>query len=205
MYPRPKIDTSHKSPNHGGFRRKPQKAVLHATVGGYLSSIHYLCHPKSKASTNYIISKKGEIAELVDPIFASWGNGISIKGWGNYDTITFELENKNDGRDPYPDEQLKALATLLLWLDIPKEGVRDHKAICFPKGRKTDLRENFPWARLWQITYGAALPSVAGYTLIGGVYYKNVNGKPDMKQGFRADGLLAKARKLGWKIWPRKV
>lgn len=112
------IDHSHSSPNHSSRAGADiDMLVLHATVGSYASSLAWLTNPASQVSTHYLISKSGHIAQLVDDSEAAWHAGKST--WLHRDSddirnasIGIELENLNDGRDPYPAAQLDACRAL---------------------------------------------------------------------------------------------
>ena len=89
---------------------------LHATVGSFSSALSWLRNPSSGVSTHYLISKQGDIANLVDETEQAWHAGVSF--WrGRTDinrySIGIELENANDGKDPYPEAQRDALAWLV--------------------------------------------------------------------------------------------
>lgn len=148
------IDTSRTSPNHSSRDGADISMLcLHATVGSYASSLAWLTNPNSGVSTHYLISKAGYIAQLVPDSLAAWHAGKSR--WFDLDSdeiqdqsIGIELENKNNGIDPYPAAQMSAL----LWLSrnlitdyhIMSDMVTRHLDIAIPKGRKTDPA-GFPW------------------------------------------------------------
>lgn len=148
------IDTTHRSPNHSSRDGATIKLlVLHATVGSYASSLAWLINPNSGVSTHYLISKTGYINQLVPDDRAAWHAGKSK--WFDLDSdeiqeqsIGIELENKNNGIDPYPAAQMSAL----LWLSrnlvaeysIRSDMITRHLDIAIPKGRKTDPA-GFPW------------------------------------------------------------
>ena len=148
------IDTSHPSPNHSARAGAPiTMIVMHATVGSYESSLAWLTNPSSGVSTHYLISKAGHIAQLVPTDLAAWHAGRSQ--WFNLgsediqrQSIGVELENANDGHDPYPPAQI-ASATLLgrdlvARYQIVRDMVVRHLDIATPRGRKTD-----PAGLLW--------------------------------------------------------
>jgi N-acetyl-anhydromuramyl-L-alanine amidase AmpD len=65
--------------------------VIHVTEGSYLGSIQWLRNPRSRASSHYVVSQRGEIAQLVRDDDIAWhaGNylinrnsiGIEHEGW----------------------------------------------------------------------------------------------------------------------------
>lgn len=148
------IDTRHHSPNHSS-RRGAHIAmlVMHATVGGLDSSLNWLTAPASGVSTHYLISKTGTISQLVPDADAAWHAGTSAWLGLSSDAIQcasigIELENKNDGRDPYPPAQIAAAAwlcrSLVTRYHIARDMVTRHCDIATPVGRKTDPA-GLPW------------------------------------------------------------
>lgn len=111
---------------------KPDMIVSHIAEGTYDGTISWLCNPKSQASAHFVISKKGEITQLVDIREAAWGNGTSTdskknnhysksslkivrdrKTNANYYTISIEHEGfYNQGKGKLTPEQLEAT----IWL-----------------------------------------------------------------------------------------
>ena len=156
------IDHSHPSPNHGPrVGADISMIVLHATVGSYASALSWLTNPASKASTHYLIRKDGYIAQLVMDDRAAWHAGASE--WFDLDSsdiqrqsLGVELENKNNGVDPYPPAQLASATELCRHLVTQYRIVHDmvtrHLDIAIPKGRKTDPA-GFPWAQFKTALY----------------------------------------------------
>lgn len=132
--------------------------VLHSTAGSYPGDFKWLRQggtPGREVSVHYYISKRGQIFQLVADQDIAWHAGVSrweVDGrtvFGCNDvSVGIELENRNDGRDPYPPEQYAAA----LWLTrelvqkyrIPPAQVVRHLDIA--PGRKTDPA-GFPWQR----------------------------------------------------------
>lgn len=147
------------SPNKS-LRKSPRidMIVIHATAGNYKSALEWMMNAKSQVSAHYLIGKDGTIAQLVKESLKAWHAGKSQ--WGtdtdiNSISIGIELENANDGKDPYPDEQIQMLAKLChnimsFFKDITYERIVGHDQIA--PGRKTDPNINFPW-----IKFGAYL------------------------------------------------
>lgn len=128
--------------------------VMHATVGGFYSSLSWLCNPQSNVSTHYLIAKNGAIYRLVEESEAAWHAGKSA--WHGLDSddiqkqsIGIELTNANDGVDPYPTvqvEQARLLcADLIARYHITAPMFTRHLDIAIPPGRKTDPA-GFDWA-----------------------------------------------------------
>lgn len=111
---------------------KPDIIVSHITEGSYAGAVSWLCNPKSGASAHFVVSKKGEITQLVDIREAAWCNGTSTdpkknnhysksslkivrdrKTNANYYTISIEHEGfYKDGYGALTPEQLEAT----IWL-----------------------------------------------------------------------------------------
>jgi N-acetylmuramoyl-L-alanine amidase len=148
------IDRSYTSPNHSSRNGQAiSMLVLHATVGSAKSALDWLSNRASQASTHYLIDKKGKIYQLVPDELAAWHAGKSF--WkGLYSdaiqaaSLGIELENKNDGKDPYPAEQIDALNALarekIAQYRIHPDMIARHLDVAIPKGRKSDPA-GFPW------------------------------------------------------------
>jgi hypothetical protein len=162
-----RIETQYSSPNHSDRAgRKVRMIVLHSTVGGFHSSLSWLCSPKSKVSTHYLLSKTGRVLRLVAEERAAWHAGVSQ--WFDLDSddiqlesIGIELENMNTGRDPYPPAQYAALLELCRpiiarYRIAPDMFVR-HSDIAIPRGRKTDPA-GFPWDAFKKEVFAPAEP-----------------------------------------------
>lgn len=151
------IDTSITSPNHSS--RNGARIVMlvwHATAGSFASALRELCdpkpsHPDDRVSAHYLISKFGVIRQLVPDNRAAWHAGASAwMGMTKYaiqcSSLGIELENANDGRDPYPPAQIGAAhwlgQTLVARYNIERADVVRHLDIA-PR-RKTDPA-GLPW------------------------------------------------------------
>lgn len=147
------VDTSHRSPNFDPDRTKPiQLLLLHATVGSAASALARLTDPHSRVSAHYLITKLGTVYRLVDESDVAWHAGRA--NWrGERDvngvSIGIELENANDGRDPYPAVQVAALTTLtrdlLTRYHLTPAQIARHLDVAVPAGRKSDPA-GFPFA-----------------------------------------------------------
>lgn len=66
------------SPNKGSRNGwKPDVVVCHITEGAYAGAVSWLCNKRAQASCHFVVSKKGEITQLVPITQASWCQGIS--------------------------------------------------------------------------------------------------------------------------------
>lgn len=126
---------------------KPRVALVHATVSGTLhGTVGWLQNPKSKVSYDFVIDKDGRIARCVPPGYLSWHAGecwFMGKKRKDYNWISYGigLVNWNDGKDPYPERQLRAMALIIarIQLEAPTVAlIRRHEDVVTPVGRKTD-------------------------------------------------------------------
>ena len=61
----------------------PDMIVNHVTCGSYQSAISWLTNPKSNVSAHFVVSKRGEITQLVPLDKAAWANGTSLSATNN--------------------------------------------------------------------------------------------------------------------------
>lgn len=94
--------------------------VIHSMGGFYNGTISWFKNPDSKASAHYIISKKGEIRQMVEDKDMAWHAGVydepipnQLKPNPNFYTIGIELEDENNKNWTYPVAQQKALKELV--------------------------------------------------------------------------------------------
>ncbi|MEN9934992.1 MAG: hypothetical protein RLZZ387_1571 [Chloroflexota bacterium] len=147
------IDTSVRSPNHSSRGdRTISMIVIHATAGSVRSALAWLTNPAARVSAHFVIDKSGRIFQLVSDDRAAWHAGRAA--WRGETAINelslgIELENANNGRDPYPEEQLNALIELVQEkierYSIPPDNVVRHLDVAVPRGRKSDPA-GFDWA-----------------------------------------------------------
>lgn len=129
--------------------------VIHATASeSFDGTLAWLTNPESKVSAHYLVGKNGKVVQLVKDEKKAWHAGVSewngVKNCNDY-SIGIELVNKNNGIDPYPPEQIQALAILIHGLQfnhpsISPERIVGHYQIA--PGRKTDPGILFPWVKL---------------------------------------------------------
>ncbi len=147
--------------------RQIRMVVLHATAGRAPGDFHWLRQggdERRPISVHYYIDKKGTITQFVDDKHIAWHAGVSswvvdgerINGC-NAISVGIELENLNNGRDPYPQAQYDAAVWLTKRLvseyAIPRNQLVRHLDIA-PR-RKTDPA-GFPWERFTADVYAAA-------------------------------------------------
>ncbi|HEY3781078.1 MAG TPA: N-acetylmuramoyl-L-alanine amidase [Fimbriimonadaceae bacterium] len=128
--------------------------VLHSTVNPTLeNTTNWFQTSKSQVSSHFTIGKDGSIVENVSTFNRAWHAGASKDSEGrtnvNNFSIGIELVNLDDGKDPYPPAQIRALHNLVLVLKrrFPLKYMVSHAYIAVPKGRKIDPN-GYPWATL---------------------------------------------------------
>src|SRR5215472_14567810 len=108
----------HPSPN---FDERPagmaaDTVVIHATVFDTLDEVVKLfSDPQAKVSAHYTIDRDGTIAAHVAEDQRAWHAGQSQMEDGRVNdfSIGIELVNRNDGIDPFPEQQIQTLRELL--------------------------------------------------------------------------------------------
>ena len=127
--------TFKQSPNYTSGRKgyKPEIIVCHITEGSYAGSVSWLCNKNSEASAHYVVSKKGEVTQLVNLRNYAWCNGTSTtkskynyygkstnsivkakKTNANYYSISIELEGTSASTaGALTDAQYDALVELI--------------------------------------------------------------------------------------------
>jgi N-acetylmuramoyl-L-alanine amidase len=147
------------SPN---FNERPDDVVidtivLHHTAGPTLAgTVKWFTMPESKVSAHFTVGKDGSIVQMVSCLNRGWHAGVSTdyKGRTNVNdfSIGIEIVNVGDGKDPYPEAQIKAVELLCeVLVDFyPIRQITSHEFIGEPEGRKNDPID-FPWSRFEKI------------------------------------------------------
>jgi N-acetylmuramoyl-L-alanine amidase len=120
--------------------------VLHSTVepttegtmGIFLSTVR-------RVSAHFVVGRDGRVVQMVPIERRAWHAGPSVldgvPGLNDY-SVGIEMVNLNDGKDPYTDAQVHAVAGILRFLRsryvIPDSRVVSHASIALPAGRKSD-------------------------------------------------------------------
>jgi N-acetylmuramoyl-L-alanine amidase len=129
--------------------------VIHATVLNTLTEvIEHFSNPEGHVSCHYTIDRDGIIVSHVPENARAWHAGLSRMKDGrtrvNDFSIGIELVNLNDGKDPFPQQQIEALRELLRAIAArhPIKYVIPHSECAEPPGRKTDPKGFDPaWVR----------------------------------------------------------
>ena len=136
--------------------------IIHYTgMQSEIASIKRLKNRKAKVSCHYLISRKGEITQMVKENKVAWHAGKSK--WKNFNnlndnSIGIELVNKGHefGYQNFSKNQLTSLISLCKFLKkrymIKKENFLGHSDIA--PLRKLDPGEKFPWKKLSKFKLG---------------------------------------------------
>lgn len=142
------------SPNFGPRRDGATLSliVLHYTaMASAEAACKTLCNPETEVSAHYLISRHGDIQQLVAEDRRAWHAGAGQ--WGgitdvNSHSIGVELDN--DGFSPFSDPLMNALEHLLPLImqrwSIPTQNVIAHSDLA--PHRKIDPGPHFDWKRL---------------------------------------------------------
>jgi len=143
------------SPNFDDRRdgQPPSLIVLHFTRGDTRLSLGQLTDNggKDRVSSHYLIDEQGHIFRLVPEEKRAWHAGAGYwKGSTDVNAASIGIEISNNGRKPYPPEQLAAVTKLCHDLQrryhIPAQNVIGHSDMA--PDRKDDPGYHFPWAAL---------------------------------------------------------
>ena len=131
--------------------------VIHSTVIPTLErTTAAFLRESSQVSAHFTIGKDGSYIMHLSTFDRAWHAGKSNDAAGrdnvnNY-SIGIELVNLNDGKDPYPPEQVQVLKNIINGLKrrFPLKQLVSHEFIAIPAGRKSDPL-GFPWEKLKDI------------------------------------------------------
>ncbi len=127
--------------------------VLHSTAQHSLgATVQVFEDPNSHVSAHFVVGKDGTVVQMVPLTKRAWHAGTSrldgVDGVNDY-SIGIEMSNLDNGRDPYPLSQYKAVAEIIRRCRkhyyIPDNRIVSHAEIALPPGRKDDpLGFNIP-------------------------------------------------------------
>lgn len=121
--------------------RKTTTIVLHATAGSSVSGAVETLTGKG-FSYHYLVDKSGAITKCVPTSRVAFHAGVSVGPEGpdvNPYSIGIAMVNLDDGRDPYPEAQAKAVQELVATLVAADPNIKwltTHRQISWP--RKVD-------------------------------------------------------------------
>lgn len=142
------------SPNFGPRKEGalPSLVVLHYTaMETAQAALERLCDPMYEVSAHYLITRTGQVWQLVDEQHRAWHAGAGEwTGVRDVNSHSIGIELDNSSQHPFPEPQMCALERLLHQImqrwDIPPEGVIGHSDLA--PGRKVDPGPRFDWQRL---------------------------------------------------------
>jgi N-acetyl-anhydromuramyl-L-alanine amidase AmpD len=120
--------------------------VLHATVEPTTEGTMniFLASPRH-VSAHFVVGRDGRVVQMVRVEKRAFHAGPSVLDGipkVNDYSVGIEMVNLNDGKDPYPPEQMEAVAGIIRHIrsryDIPDSRIVSHAQIALPVGRKTD-------------------------------------------------------------------
>jgi N-acetylmuramoyl-L-alanine amidase len=148
-------------------------AILHHTASSGDSAVaiaKMFANPSFEVAAHDVVGDNGLVIHCVSYKHAAWQAGLCrrydfdrdgvLEAWEsavNTHTIGIELCNRGDGKDSYPDVQVRTCAALIRRYDrlcpnFRLRNVTDHEAVNL-RG-KIDVQPNFPAARLfWYILH----------------------------------------------------
>ena len=138
--------------------RKPNFVIIHHTAQNSIQqTIRTFQLDHTKVSAHYVIGKDGRVVQMLNDYLRSWHAGRSK--WGSItdmNSVSLGIELDNNGREPFPEEQISALLGLLDTLKtkyrIPFTNFLGHADIA--PSRKNDPSILFPWKRLAEQGFG---------------------------------------------------
>lgn len=152
--------------------------ILHhtATRGSRAAAIavaRYFAQRSSRVSATFVVADDGYAIQCVPFYRAAWHAGPARYDWDhdgkiepwngetsiNTTSIGIEICNRGDGKDNFPDAQVKKVARLIRYADgrcpnLRFKDITDHEAVL--PGQKIDMQPNFPAAKMfWWLLHGA--------------------------------------------------
>ena len=149
------------SPNHynGRHGRKPIAIVDHITAGNYPGCLDWMKNPKAQASANYLVTRAGQIFQLVKDEDGSWANGaVNKPNWPLYDGANPNYYTISIEHEGFDGSLTEAQYQATLWLHkqlVAKWGIpvdRDHIIGHYridSVNRPNCPGPKFPWDRLF--------------------------------------------------------
>ena len=138
--------------------RKPSYVILHHTAQNSCEqTLRTFTLKRTSVSAHYVICKSGLVYQMLNDHYRAWHAGNSR--WGNVtdlNSTSIGIELDNNGFEPFSDEQISSLLTVLDTLKkryaIPPQNFIGHADIA-PR-RKIDPNIYFPWQQLADRGFG---------------------------------------------------
>ncbi|NLI00345.1 MAG: hypothetical protein GX446_12745 [Chthonomonadales bacterium] len=120
--------------------------VMHATeIETLVATIGCFRTRATKVSAHFIVDRDGTVVQMVPVTRRAWHAGRSaLEGIAHVNdfSVGIEMVNRGDGRDPYPEAQIEAAASIVRLLRrryaIPDRRIVSHAHVARPAGRKED-------------------------------------------------------------------
>lgn len=120
--------------------------VLHATVEPTTEgTVKIFLDPARQVSAHFVVGRDGRVVQMVPIEKRAWHAGVSVLESApkvNDFSVGIEMVNLNDGKDPYPLEQIESVAGLIRFIrsryNVPDSRIVSHAQIALPEGRKSD-------------------------------------------------------------------
>jgi N-acetyl-anhydromuramyl-L-alanine amidase AmpD len=100
---------AHRKPGDGDIHY----IVIHVTDGSYAGAVAWLTNAQAHVSSHYVISREGEITQLVARRDIAWHSGNHMM---NAESIGIEHEGMTDDPSGFTDAEYRASAHLVAWL-----------------------------------------------------------------------------------------
>ncbi|HZV81205.1 MAG TPA: peptidoglycan recognition family protein [Geobacteraceae bacterium] len=94
------------TPNQGGQMVEHRGVVLHIAEGSYRGTVAWCMNPGSNTSAHFVVSKDGEITQLIDTDTQSWCQVEGNSSW-------ISIENEGHGGEALTLPQMQACARIL--------------------------------------------------------------------------------------------
>ncbi len=145
--------------------------VLHSTVEPTTEGTMKIFEtPARRVSAHFVVGRDGRVVQMVPVEKRAWHAGASVLDGVpkvNDYSVGIEMVNLNDADDPYPQEQMEAVAGIIRYIRsryaVPDERIVSHAQIAVPAGRKSDPL-GFDFEKLRALAHnppGTGLPPAA--------------------------------------------
>lgn len=138
--------------------RKPNYVIIHHTAQNSVEqTITTFTLPRTQVSSHYVISRHGEVYQMLNDFYRAWHGGAGK--WGNTSDLnssSIGIELDNNGFEEFAPAQISSLIQLLKVLKerhkIPDANFIGHSDIA--PTRKVDPNPTFPWKLLAEEGFG---------------------------------------------------
>ena len=153
------LKTTNHTPSNRGAATIDQ-VVVHVTEGSFWGSVRWLRNPRSHGSSHYVVSRKGEVVQLVSTSDVAWHAGNKRT---NVRSIGIEHEGWT-ARGGFTDAQYRASAQLVAHLaaktrmKLDRKHVIGHNEVPHPRGKgfgginhHTDPGRHWDWKKYMRL------------------------------------------------------